>query len=79
MTARDPIEPRCAGRWELFDSTDERDHAIAKKLCGGCDFAVQCRALLESCDRSQRGGSPQGTWAGRLYGTTWSQRDEEAA
>ena len=66
--------PPCAGKWELFDSTDPHDHLKAKALCTGCPMAVECAQRLETArNRAHKGGptkdyGPQGTWAGRLVG-----------
>ena len=60
----------CAGKHELFDSTDYRDHAAAKALCATCPVFKECWDNLQDVLKadSSRGGSPAGTWAGMLYG-----------
>jgi hypothetical protein len=66
--------PPCAGKWELFDSTDPHDHLKARALCVGCPMRVECAQLLEVARAgAHKAGptknyGPQGTWAGRLIG-----------
>ena len=66
--------PPCAGKWELFDSTDPHDHLKARALCVGCPMRPECAQLLETArNGAHKAGptknyGPQGTWAGRLIG-----------
>ena len=61
----------CAGKWELFDSTDVLDHIEAKKICATCPIRSTCDALyLDVAHASHPRGMPSGTWAGRLRGAT---------
>ena len=65
-----PVPP-CAGRWELFDSTDIHDHREARRLCGGCPIVTECRSQLEATIADSHLGmkyGPRGTWAGSLMG-----------
>lgn len=62
---------KCVGLSWLFDSTDRRDHAEAKRLCGECPAMTECAVYLNevlSVTTAQKGGCPAGTWAGRLLG-----------
>lgn len=59
----------CAGKWELFDSTDIFDHREAALLCSTCPMLLACSALLENVMASSHpSGRPAGTWAGKLIG-----------
>jgi hypothetical protein len=62
----------CAGQYELFDSRRFADHIEARKLCDVCPIFTACWDNLQAVKRapSQLGGSPEGTWAGQLYGKT---------
>lgn len=63
MSTRTP----CAGRHDLFDSTDPEVHALAAQLCAGCPLIDACRQRL--ADVIATGGyfgRPEGTWAGEL-------------
>lgn len=63
--------PPCAGRWELFDSTDLADHLQAAAICQTCPLIVDCRKELEAAKRDAYVPikyGPAGTWAGRLVG-----------
>lgn len=65
-----PVPP-CAGRWELFDSTDIRDHHEARALCAGCPIVLECRQRLAATIADSHLGmkyGPRGTWAGSLMG-----------
>ncbi len=66
----------CAGKWALFDSRVRADHLRAKKLCGTCTIVTECAANLVAVAKSPSnlGGSPEGTWAGRLVGHDQEQR-----
>ncbi len=73
MTAHDTREPNCAGRWELFDSTDLADHAEARDLCSRCPVLLRCAQQLRAEQEATAGlrgsgGGPSGTWAGKLLG-----------
>lgn len=63
----------CAGQWRLFDSTNRADHYAAAQICAGCPIRLQCATDLEQRRRNSSDGAsafrPQGTWAGRLYGS----------
>lgn len=71
---------RCIGKWWLFDSTNPGDHLEARELCAACPMRRECQ---ETADRFQRGPGGmsvlEGTWGGRLYGSTARarMRDEE--
>ena len=58
----------CAGKWELFDSTDLPDHVQARRLCATCPMIAACEQRLEDAQAQQtyHGCGPQGTWAGKL-------------
>lgn len=58
----------CAGKWDLFDSTDPVDHIEAANYCRTCPIIAACRDALATTqtDQHSRYGA-QGTWAGRLY------------
>lgn len=63
----------CVGKWELFDSTDIRDHDRAAKLCAACPVLHWCRTERVRAIAEQRKSGMYGiagTWAGRLYGPT---------
>lgn len=61
------IQPPCAGKWWLFDSTDITDHKDAAALCDACPMFDACERLLaEELTHKYSGGGPRGTWAGRL-------------
>lgn len=68
-------QPRaaCAGRWELFDSTQPADHQQAAAICATCPILAACMVRLEE-ERHEarhlghRGGGPVGTWAGQRVG-----------
>lgn len=71
--------PPCAGRWDIFDSTNVDDHARAALLCEACPIITECRQRLEAARldslTGQRAGikyGPQGTWAGMPVGVTLS-------
>lgn len=63
-------QPKCAGRWELFDSSDLDDHEKAKALCAACDWLEWCRAQLRRAQEETElaGWGPSGTWAGSYIG-----------
>lgn len=60
----------CIGQSALFDSTDPRDHDVARRLCRACDLLTACRTDLAQVQRDHAGagpsGGPRGTWAGVL-------------
>jgi hypothetical protein len=68
----------CFGQSELFDSTDQPDHAKAANLCLGlrrpdgsqitkpCPFLAGCKKLLDDTLETYGKGGPRGTWAGIL-------------
>ena len=61
----------CAGRWEMFDSTDVTDHRQARALCSTCPMLTHCRSELEAATADAHEGvkyGPRGTWAGVLIG-----------
>ena len=63
--------PPCSGRWDLFDSTDLRDHLVARALCATCPLIAACHQRLQQARDLHTGGGPEGpegTWAGRLVG-----------
>lgn len=63
--------PPCAGRWELFDSTDVLDHREARELCNACPMLADCHDRLLAASKHVYGGpeyGPRGTWAGTLIG-----------
>ena len=65
----------CRGLPLLFESTDRRDHEVAKTYCERCPAAAACLALLREVQAASAGcrnsgGGPQGTWAGKLIGKT---------
>lgn len=67
-TLRDTTPP-CAGRWDLFDSTDRRVHEEAADLCATCPMQLECWDILQATqEASHVGGRPSGTWAGQLIG-----------
>lgn len=73
----DPVIPPCAGKWDLFDSTELGDHAQAAQLCATCPMTTECRSILEQSRYvSATGGRPSGTWAGTLVG---GDREAQAA
>lgn len=57
----------CRGRWLLFDSTDERDHNLARSMCVTCPSFIECRTEVERI-KATPGIDLVGTWAGELYG-----------
>ena len=65
-------EAPCSGLWELFDSTDPRDHATAAAICEDCPILTACEERLAVARRSAHHElihyGPAGTWAGRLIG-----------
>lgn len=64
------IVPPCAGKWDLFDSTDLADHEEAVQLCAACPMKLECRIMLETARAvADSGGRPTGTWAGTLVGS----------
>lgn len=78
MDAADPMfEPigaplaACAGKWELFDSTDFFDHRQARRICISCPLIEQCRATLRDTRARalDAANGPRGTWAGELVGS----------
>lgn len=63
------VEPPCVGRWELFDSTDQADHAKAAALCNECPIRKTCEQIaLNQRDTATGKLGVEGTWAGSLYG-----------
>jgi hypothetical protein len=63
--------PNCAGKWELFDSTDIRDHEKAAQLCATCpafEWCLEQRGKVIAQQRKSGKYGMAGTWAGRLYG-----------
>lgn len=64
--------PPCAGRWELFDSTNYADHLIARTYCQKCPLIEQCQERLEEAAALRLSGvtdgGPRGTWAGQMIG-----------
>lgn len=58
----------CAGQWWLFDSTHLADHIQARAICAECPMRRECAQTVATL----RGA--EGTWAGRLYGSTSRER-----
>ena len=59
----------CAGRWDLFDSTDRDRHLEARALCAQCPALSWCAQRAEVLRRQHSYCRPlTGTWAGVLYG-----------
>lgn len=57
----------CAGKWDLFDSSDFYDHLEAREICANCPAQLECATLV--IDVKREGGifgQPEGTWAGQL-------------
>lgn len=73
-------EPRaaCAGRWELFDSTNLADHKRAAEFCAICPIKSRCEGELLTARRAQpiagAAYGPQGTWAGLLLNPRQGRR-----
>lgn len=57
-------EAACIGQHALFESTEYADHVQARRICADCPVIDWCRTQIPPSS-----GYPQGTWAGRLYGT----------
>lgn len=69
---------RCVGQHELFDSRDPADHREAKAICATCPAISACRVRVRRAQLAAPwGAGPQGTWAGKLFGST-SRRELEA-
>lgn len=71
--SHDISKAACVGMHWLFESTDIRDHEVAKRICDTCPAITACKALLQDVLEQTRGtshcgGGPQGTWAGELVG-----------
>ena len=60
--------PACAGRWQLFDSTDISDHAQAAQICATCPALDWCIQRTDEMHAAVTEPCMVGTWAGRLYG-----------
>lgn len=64
--------PSCAGRYELFDSTDVRDHLVAITYCDTCPVRDWCEQRTQAAKDAApgwiHGAALVGTWAGVLYG-----------
>lgn len=67
----------CAGQSALFDSRLREDHQQARALCDTCPVFAACWDHLQAVKRAPKhlGGSPEGTWAGQLFG----EQSESAA
>lgn len=65
-------EVPCAGRWDLFDSTDQADHLEARAMCDACPALTWCRDyarnVAETAPHIDTSSAMTGTWAGLLYG-----------
>lgn len=57
----------CRGEWELFDSLNLADHALAKRICARCPVFAGCVREVVEIQRTP-GIVLVGTWAGILYG-----------
>jgi len=64
--------PACEGRWELFDSLEPSAHEQAAAICATCPMLRECRAELATAKLLAPAAyaGPQGTWAGKLIGST---------
>lgn len=60
----------CVGKVSLFESKRHEDHAQAKALCAVCPAFAACVANLQTVLDAPKhlGGTPEGTWAGKLFG-----------
>jgi hypothetical protein len=63
----------CVGQHQLFDSTDLRDHLVARAICVACPMLTACAVKLREAQEASAGirnsgGGPSGTWAGKLMG-----------
>lgn len=57
---------RCAGDWELFDSTNAFDHRKARQVCTTCPVFAACHEeMLELLATPE--ATLVGTWAGILF------------
>ncbi len=72
ITPRFDQPPPCMGKHTLFDSRLRADHLKAKQLCDTCSVFAACWDNLQTVLRADKavGGSPEGTWAGRLFAET---------
>lgn len=67
----------CKGQWDLFDSTDRRDHIKARALCAECPALAWCAQRAATIQREGRTSHFRpltGTWAGTLYGRPAGRR-----
>lgn len=65
----------CVGKWWLFDSVDLIDHAEAAAICAGCPARRRCLEALHAEAAVYPAGTPCGTWAGKLVGTSRLPRE----
>jgi WhiB family redox-sensing transcriptional regulator len=63
-------QARCAGYWDLMESTEEKDERAAKDLCQSCPVWEQCRAWTLSLP-------PRQDVAGVAGGLTQKQRERQ--
>ena len=72
--------PPCNGQSVIFDSTDVRDHAIARAICATCPMLAACRKRLEDVKADSLADyGPRGTWAGELFGRPQTARHRAQA
>lgn len=72
MTITEPARALCAGKWQIFDATDEASHAEARAICQQCPLLSQCAITASTLDHKE------GTWAARLHSGARGRPSTEA-